>query len=279
MLISEAFSTYETNFMILKGYGRRSIETYRHVSRSLIEIIGNKDIHELTLDDVYRWHKQASIRRRSNTVRNDLSAVRQVLKWLTLQGVETLNYQMIPVPKREDTVTIFLTPAEVSRMITHASSIRNKLVVSLLYSSGIRVSELVSLDRGQIRNRSFTVIGKGKKSRLCFIDERTEDLMHEYLSTRKDSSSALIISNILKERVTPSTIQLIVKNTANRAGLTQHVTPHTLRHSFASDFTRNDGGARHLQKLLGHASLATTMMYSHVADNELQEKYQKYHTI
>lgn len=279
MKISEAFAAHERGRIVLQNYCIRAVETYRRVGRTLIYELGDKDIRNLTVDDVYRWNKTMARGRRSNTVRNDISCLRQVLKWLQIQGVDCMNYELIPCPKREDTVTVFLTPQEVTRMINCATSLRNKLTVSLLYSSGIRVSEFISLDRGQIRNRSFTVLGKGKKTRLCFIDERTELLMEEYLLNRQDNSPALVVSNILKDRLTRGTVELIIKNTAKRAGLTQHVTPHVLRHSFASDFTRNNGGARHLQKLLGHSSLATTMIYSHVADNELYDKYKQFHSV
>lgn len=279
MKISEAFTAHEHGRIIIRNYSIRAIETYRRVERTLTEVVGDKEIAELTIEDVYNWDKQISRARKPNTVRNDISCLRQVLKWLSIQGVACLNFELIPTPKRQETIPVFLTPEEVTRMIDHATSLRNKFAVSLLYSSGIRVAEFISLDRGQIRNRSFTVVGKGKKTRLCFIDERTDKLMGEYLATRQDNSPALVISNILKDRLTRGTVELLVKNTARRAGLAQHVTPHSLRHSFASDFTRNNGGARHLQKLLGHKSLATTMIYSHVADNELYEKYEQFHSV
>jgi site-specific recombinase XerD len=138
---------------------------------------------------------------------------------------------------------------------------------------------MIQLNRNSIVDRKFTVVGKGKKARLCFIDERTEHLMGQYLKTRKDNSEALIVSAVNKARMTPTNVQLLIKNSAIRAGIDKRVTPHTLRHSFATNFLKNNGNMRYLSTMLGHASLDTTMMYAHVVDNDLQAQYEKYHTI
>lgn len=164
-------------------------------------------------------------------------------------------------------------------MIECSTSVRNAFVISLLYSSGIRLSELIALNRGQIIDRRFTVIGKGRKPRLCFIDQRTELLMNMYLASRKDNHEALIVSNEFKRRMTATNIQLLVRNSASKACLNKKVSPHTLRHSFATNFLKNNGNMRYLSAMLGHASLDTTMMYAHVVDSDLQDQYQKYHTI
>lgn len=163
-------------------------------------------------------------------------------------------------------------------MIANSYSLRNAFVISLLYSSGIRLSEMLQLNRGQIVDQQFTVIGKGSKARLCFIDDRTQALMDEYLATRKDNSEALIVSAQNKQRMTPTNVQLLIKNSAERAGIKQRVTPHTLRHSFATNFLKNNGNMRYLSTMLGHSSLDTTMIYTHVVDNDLREQYKKYHT-
>ena len=102
--------------------------------------------------------------------------------------------------------------------------------------------------------------------------------MEHYLRTREDRADALIISAQNKARMTPTNVQLLIRNSAMRAGITKKVTPHTLRHSFATNFLRNNGNMRYLSTMLGHASLDTTMMYAHVVDNDLKEQYKKYHT-
>lgn len=277
MKISEAFVLYHQDYMVIKSNSQRMVETHSHAARTLCETIGDKDIENFTIEDLGRWAKKISKGRCQNTVRNDLTRLRQVLKYLNLRGIEVLNPALVPIPKRIDTTPEFLSAEEVEAMINCAYSLRNKFIISLLYASGIRLSEMLSLDRGQIRERKFSVVGKGGKARLCFIDERTEELMSEYLRSRNDHSRALIVTNLHKERMTPTNVQLVIKNSAERAGIDRHITPHTLRHSFATNFLKNGGDIRYLQILLGHASVATTMRYTHVVDCDLEEKYRKYH--
>lgn len=277
MLISEAFDLYQNNYMLIKHQSIRMVETHAQVKRSLVNIIGDKDIADFSLDDISRWHKAMSKGRCQNTIRNYLSRIRGVLQYMELLDIRALKSALVVVPKRIDTEVEYLERHEVDKMIDCAYSLRNKFSISLLFSSGIRLSEFISINRNQIRSKSFTVIGKGGKARLCFIDDRTEKLMGEYLAQRSDHSEALIISNLHKDRMTESNVQLFIKNSAKRAGIDRHITPHTLRHSFATDFLKNGGDIRYLQKLLGHSSINTTMRYTHLADSDLEEKYRKYH--
>lgn len=278
MRISEAFDLYKNNYILVRGQSSRTLESNDLVKRLVIECIGDKNIRSLTLDDVAKWVASLSPYRKANTMRLYVVRMRVVLKYARSLGYKTLNPELVPVPKREATIRSFLTPEEVTKMIDSAFDIRNKFIVSLLYSSGIRVSELCSLGRDAIVDRQFMVIGKGKKARLCFIDKRTEDLMNEYLKTRKDRSDKLIVSYLYREGVTKSTIEMVVKNTASRAGIDKVVTPHVLRHSFATNFIKNNGSIRYLSEMLGHASMDTTSIYTHIVDNDLKDQYKKYHT-
>lgn len=278
MLISEAFDSYKKNYMAVRHQSIRILETHEVCKRQLVQFLGDKDMSEITIDDVARWEKWLNKSRCLNTVRNYITRLRVVADYMALLGLPSIKAALIPIPRREATVPTFLTPSEVEAMIACSYSLRNAFTISLLYSSGIRLSELIQLNRGQIVDRQFTVIGKGNKPRLCFIDERTEHLMEQYLRTREDRADALIISAQNKARMTPTNVQLLIRNSATRAGITKKVTPHTLRHSFATNFLRNNGNMRYLSTMLGHASLDTTMMYAHVVDNDLKDQYKKYHT-
>ena len=278
MLISDAFDSYKKNYMAVRHQSIRILETHEVCKRQLVQFLGDKDMSEITIDDVARWEKWLNKSRCLNTVRNYITRLRVVADYMALLGLPSIKAALIPIPRREATVPTFLTPSEVEAMIACSYSLRNAFTISLLYSSGIRLSELIQLNRGQIVDRQFTVIGKGNKPRLCFIDERTEHLMEHYLRTREDRADALIISAQNKARMTPTNVQLLIRNSATRAGITKKVTPHTLRHSFATNFLRNNGNMRYLSTMLGHASLDTTMMYAHVVDNDLKEQYKKYHT-
>lgn len=278
MLISDAFDLYKKNYMAVRHQSIRILETHEVCKRQLVQFLGDKDMSEITIDDVARWEKWLNKSRCLNTVRNYITRLRVVADYMALLGLPSIKAALIPIPRREATVPTFLTPSEVEAMIACSYSLRNAFTISLLYSSGIRLSELIQLNRGQIVDRQFTVIGKGNKPRLCFIDERTEHLMEQYLRTREDRADALIISAQNKARMTPTNVQLLIRNSATRAGITKKVTPHTLRHSFATNFLRNNGNMRYLSTMLGHASLDTTMMYAHVVDNDLKDQYKKYHT-
>ena len=279
MLISEAFDAYRDNYIRLRNQSSRTEEIHEACKRLFLLSVPDKPVDQLTLEDVRRWHDSIAKGRRANSVRVYVIRLRAVIGYLNLIDIPCLKSQLIPVPKREATVPVYLTEAEVDAMIACAYNLRNAFVISLLYSSGIRLSELIALNRGQIVDRRFTVIGKGRKPRLCFIDERTEHLMDQYLKSRHDHSEALVVSFEHKSRMTATNIQLLVRNSASRAGITKKVTPHTLRHSFATNFLKNNGNMRYLSAMLGHASLDTTMMYAHVVDHDLQRQYEKYHTI
>lgn len=278
MLISEAFDLYKNDYMTFKCQSIRIIESHDYVKRTLIQTIGDKDITYLSISDISIWQKEMLKTRIQNTVRNLLTRIRMVLKYLELRDIPCLKSALIPTPKHIDTVPAFLTAEEVEAMIQNAHSLRNKFVISLLYSSGIRLSEFLQLNRGQICEQRFTVVGKGGKARLCFIDNRTEQLMEQYLSKRADNCAALVISHLHHERMTATNVQLLVKNSARRAGIQKKVTPHTLRHSFATNFLQNNGNLRYCQEMLGHASIETTMKYSHVTNTDLEKQYNKFHT-
>lgn len=286
MLISEAFDQYG-KYMIIKGQSKRTVEHNDYVKRRIIEVIGDIKLSKLTVDDVYLWKRTMlvgklpngkPVKRAPNSLRCDILRLRTMLKYMSIIGEKCLDYELIPVPKREEVQRTFLYPEEVSAMIECAYSLRNKFIISLLYSSGIRLSEFLALDRNSIQNRCFTVVGKGSKLRLCFIDERTEKLMDEYLATRNDDCQALVVSNLYRQRMTASNVQLLIRNSAKRAGIDKVVTPHVFRHSFATNFISNNGGIKPLSELLGHRSLDTTSIYTHIVNNELSTAYARFHS-
>jgi site-specific recombinase XerD len=170
MLISEAFDLYLQDYIQMRGQSRRTAEQHEMTKRKLIEYISDKNVSDLTLDDVSSWFDNLCKGRCKNSVRVYILRLRAVLNYLNIRDIKCIKPQLVPVPKREATVPTFLSEEEVTAMIACAYNLRNAFIISLLYSSGIRLSELISLNRGQIQNRCFTVIGKGNKPRLCFID-------------------------------------------------------------------------------------------------------------
>jgi site-specific recombinase XerD len=281
MRISKAYSRYIREFLEIKGTDENQLCHYRAGIRIFVETIGDVELSDLTLEEVARY--KSSLRtyghhRCDNTIRNYICELRMVLKYWKLRGEDCLDYELIPAPRREPVIPAFLSAKEVEQIINSTDIIRTKFIVSLLYASGIRVSELVQLNRDTIKDGSFTVIGKGRKPRIAFVDARTVKYMELYLKTRTDRLDALIATKD-GTRASASTIQMVIRNACAKAGINKKVSPHTLRHSFATNYLGNGGNVRHLADLLGHESLNTTAHYTHIVDNDLMREYRKHHSI
>lgn len=278
MKISEAFDTYINEYMCLAGRSESHIGHYEQHKRYLVAFLGDKQVSDVTLLDLSEWKKWLMKSRSQNTVRNYIGSVRTVFSYIRQKGMSCLERESIPVPKREPVVMPFVTPEEVKAMIDASNSLRDKFIISFLYASGVRLGEFLSLDIAQIQDKQFSVIGKGKKKRLCFIDDRTEDLMKKYLESRNDNSPALVVQRF-GQRPSSSNVQKTVKDLAERAGIKKKITPHSFRHGHATNMIKNGADIRYVAEDLGHANLSTTMIYTHVMNPDLKEKYQIYHTI
>lgn len=280
MKISEAYRRYVTEYLEIKGVDLNQITHYKASAKLWVEIVGDKELDAVNMADIAKFTaglKTYGCHRTTNTVAYYIKELRVVLRYWRIRGETVIDSEIIPIPKREPNIPSFLSKEEVNEMIRDSRSIRTKFVISLLYSSGLRVSELKSLNRDIEQADQFTVIGKGKKPRICFIDARTRHYMEKYLSSREDGSVALLVT-AQGQRCSVSTIQLIVRNAARRAGITKKVTPHTLRHSFATNFIQNDGNIRHLATMMGHNSIQTTACYTHLVNNDLFREYQRFHS-
>lgn len=277
MKVTEAFDMYKNDFIRAKNQSFRTEETHNYVRKSLAIFTENANIRKLTLDTISGWREELLKSRCQDTVRSYVIRLRRVLDYCRQLGYKCLDPKLIQIPKREEKIPSFLTPEEVAKIIDSASNIRAKLIISLLYSSGLRVSEMCNLNRDQIRGDQFTVVGKGRKVRPCFIDQRTEEIMKKYLSTREDRCSALI-TTINGGRMRRSNVELIVRNAVRKSGINKKVTPHTFRHSYATDLLKNGMNIRSLADCLGHSSLDTTKRYTHIVNNELFAEYKKRHT-
>jgi len=279
VLLSEAFERYRQDVIIFANQSRRTEESHNTCLKVLLAHVGDIDIETITFEVVRDWKLELNSGRSPGTVRQYILKLRVVLAHMQRLGYQVLDYELIPVPKRADHVPGFISKEDVTKLIDSSRRLRSKTIISLLYASGLRVSELCILDRAQIHDRSFTVIGKGNKARLCFFDARTEELIKLYLTTRHDNHPALFLSTQQETRMTPTNIQFIIKAAANNAGLKQHITPHTLRHSYATNLLHNNVNLRYVQEMLGHSSIQTTQMYTHVVNEDLRKVYSAGHTI
>ncbi len=188
----------------------------------------------------------------------------------------------LTTPKRGRKVPVYLTEDETRRLLETASpNPRNLAIVSVLAYTGIRLSELCSLNTGDLDLQEGTLFvrsGKGDKDRLVMMSDSCADSLKAYLRDRgkgKASSNALFLSRV-NRRIDPTTVQRLVRRISSEAGIEKHVTPHVLRHTFATTILRNGGDIRFIQKLLGHSSVATTEIYTHIDDGTMKKMYSKF---
>lgn len=281
MTIQEAFERYRSDVIVFRNLSPKTEQNNLYAQRSLVRHI-TVPIEKLTMHDVRHWSLLQTCS--PNTKREYLLQLRVVLRHLKHEGYGVLDAESIPLPKREEKAIVIITKEDVSDLIkacrfnrNPVNRLRNQLIISMLYASGIRVSELCSINRDSIKYRRFTIVGKGNKIRPCLIDLRTDKLLNEYLALRKDSNPALFIS-ALGGRMDAGAVQEMFRHVCKRAGL-HHVHPHTLRHTFATNLMRNGMHIYTLSRLLGHSSIQTTATYLHLGDKQLEEEYNKYHRV
>lgn len=219
-------------------------------------------------------------------------ALRNFLKYLAKRNIKSLAADRVELGKQEQREVTFLEPEELARLLNapdgeDLDTLRDKSLLATLFSTGMRVSELCSLDRDKIDlNRGeVTVRGKGSKLRLVFLSDDAKEALKRYLNKRVDVDEALFtriprakLTSAGTLRLTPRSIQRIVEKYSIKAGVIgKKVSPHTLRHSYATDLLRNGADIRSVQAMLGHASVTTTQIYTHVTDKQLREVHQRFH--
>lgn len=221
-------------------------------------------------------------------------ALRNFLKYLAKRGIRSVSAEKIELGKAEDRHVEFLEASELERLLNapqgqSLTALRDRAILRMLFSTGMRVSELCSLDRDKIdlKRGELSVLGKGRKIRLVFISEDAKEHIANYLEKRSDADEALFIripknGKFGKEsdlRLTTRSVQRLVRKYAIKAGIMgKHVSPHTLRHSYATDLLRNGADIRSVQAMLGHSSVTTTQIYTHVTDTQLREVHKKFHS-
>lgn len=228
-----------------------------------------------------------------NTQNYHLIALRSFLKYMAKRDIVTLSPEKIELSKTPDRQVDFLENDDLERLLeapmqTEENDIiklRDKAILELLFSTGLRVSELSSLSREQVnlKKDEFTIRGKGLKLRVVFLSNQAKFWIQKYIDTRTDMSPALFVRHDkakgaeYPKNLTPRSIQRIVQRYSKMAGITKNVTPHTLRHSFATDLLANGADIRSVQSMLGHSSITTTQIYTHVTNKRLKEIYKNFH--
>ena len=258
-----------------------------------------EDITEEWLRKYRLWLNRYTTERGKNltvmTQNYHLIALRGFLKYLAKRKIKSLDPVLVELPRTHRAQVTFLYVDEINRIVEQIppdteDGLRDKAIFELLFSTGLRVSELVGLNRQDVNlsRREFMVRGKGQKDRPVFISQQAADAVQDYLDERKDSLPALFLNNSRNQpavgtkgdyrRLTPRSIERIINKYVRMAGITKHVTPHTLRHSFATDLLTNGADLRSVQSLLGHSNISTTQIYTHVTEPHLREVHEKFHS-
>ena len=285
---------------IEKNRSPLTIRNYHHYLSFLIEFLKRKvssspTLKDLTLDNIRKFRKFLAERKnkqgkflKKKTQGFYMIALRSFLRWLAKNDYPALSAEKIDLPKPETGRVKFLSTQQVERFLNQPSisterGLRDKAILELLFSTGMRVSELVSLNRNQINPRSseLGIVGKGGKPRVVFISKRAKDWLFRYLNSRRDHYKPVFIrysGGGESFRLTVRSVQRMVEKYRRRAGLGIEVTPHVLRHSFATDLLSQGADLRSVQELLGHQNVATTQIYTHVTNKRLRETHQKFHS-
>lgn len=304
MNVQKEMNEFLTYAEVALGRSEKTIENYRHYLSRFIDFVGVEfSPEDVTLQLVQKYqlhlnrlelHHEKFLSKKTQSYH--IIALRAFLKFLAKRDIKTLSAEKIDLLKNPERTVEFLEREEVERLfgaidISSKTGLRDRAILEMLFSTGLRVSELCSLYREQVnlKMREFAVRGKGQKMRIVFLTPRATEYIESYLKTRTDHWKPLFISasnrgkntdpvSTGKEvRLTRDTIERIVRQAGRTAGIVKKVTPHTLRHSFATTLLQNGADIRSVQEMLGHASITTTQIYTHITNKKLREVHEKFH--
>lgn len=301
MLVSKLKTDFLEYLEIEQNRSQKTIMNYDHYLTRLLDFAGDDlKIGDIDTELLRKWRlwlnrlgTNTSDELQKNTQNYHLIALRSFLKYCSKRDINALAPDKVELAKVVRKQVTFLTPEELGRLFSQPDTstlagLRDRAILELLFSSGLRVSELVGLDKDHInlKRKEFTVRGKGQKDRPIFISEEAAACIEHYLEKRSDNAKPLFMRYSGNKqvnldgnfyRLTARSVQRLVSRYALLAGITKHVSPHTLRHSFATDLLMNGADIRSVQAMLGHSNIATTQIYTHVTDPHLKQIHERFH--
>lgn len=309
--LNKLITAFLEDLEVAKGRSQKTIRNYDFYLRRFVEITGARTPASITQEKVHKF--RLALNRKDNTRGGTLRsstqnyhviALRSFLKFLAKRDIESLAPEKIELAKTKSRQVEFLEGSDLARLITaprdeYASKLnktdpnshdeltmlRDTAVLELFFSTGLRVSELCGLQKENVNlnKDEFSIRGKGDKVRVVFLSDRAKKAIRSYLNAREDLSPYLFVSldraSLARDEtpLSPRSVQRMIKKYSKVAGITKNVTPHTLRHSFATDLLQAGANIREVQSMLGHASITTTQVYTHVTDKKLRDVHKNFH--
>ncbi|HEY1074612.1 MAG TPA: site-specific tyrosine recombinase/integron integrase [Patescibacteria group bacterium] len=308
MTIEQTIRRFLEHLEVEEGKSRLTLRNYEHYLATFLHFCDDEKIKEpnqitqnlVTLFRLWlnRPHKQVGkndyLERSRKTQNYYLIALRSYLKYLSSRDIVSLPPEKITLAKTESAQITFLEPEEIERIIQQPEVAefqgkRDRAILEMLFSTGLRISELTNLNRDdlQLETGEFSLRGKGGKVRVAFLSDDCIKYIKSYLKHRVDEDKALFIRTQSNQedthevnpdlRLTPRSVQRLVQKYTTQAGIAKKVTPHVFRHSFATDLLQNGADLRSVQELLGHSSVTTTQIYTHITNPQLQEVHKAFH--
>lgn len=298
MNLQEFRKQFLEHLEIEKNRSSKTIENYSRYLQRFFTLTNAKQPSDITAEAVRRYRlrlnrlgEQSGVPLKKQTQFYHLIALRSFLKYLAKRDIPTLAAEKVELGKMPSRELEVVEPEELERLLVAPrgnapAAFRDRAILELFFSTGLRVSELAGLKREHINlsRDEFSVRGKGDKIRIVFISGRAKHALKKYLEQRADTDEALFVrtqKGIAKSdedlHLTPRSIQRLIRRYAVHAGISKKITPHGLRHAFATDLLRNGADLRSVQQLLGHAQITTTQIYTHLTDKTLREVHKKFH--
>lgn len=287
--VEELLKDYLDYLEIEKNRSPKTRQNYERYLKAFFASEGVKSVGDLSLENIKNFRLALARKEGLKKVTQNyyVIAIRNFLKYLIKKDVDVVAPDKIELPKVPSRQIELVEVEELDRLLASPKldsirGLRDKAILELLFSTGLRLAELCKLDRYLNFDRGeVTVRGKGEKLRLVFVSETAQDAIKNYLDKRPDTENKLFVSLDKKGKVvgpiTPRSVQRMVNFYSRKAGITTKLTPHGLRHLFATDLLRNGADIRSVQELLGHASISTTQIYTHVTNKHLKEIHKTFH--
>lgn len=262
-----------------------SVNTYTSYINDLyyFTIFVKKDLTKVTFEDVKDYLEHLNLKKeKSSSVRRKISSLKSFYKFLYKNGyMDKKDYPLTKVayPKMEKKLPKFIYYNDLLEIINESTKdkdgVRDRLIIEMLYATGVRVSELVNIKINDIdfNNRRIIVLGKGNKERIVYYGEYAEEVLKEYLKTHDRKNHNYLFVNAKGGQLTDRGVRYIIDNIMSKLSVKVHVTPHVLRHTFATDMLNNGCDIKVVQELLGHSSLKATEIYTHVTNEQLKKVY------